>query len=315
MKPRHDLDRSVAFSVLIDVDAEFADSPADDGRMVTAFLDAWYADPSLDMHEFGVRWVARQASIAKTAELVANEMTPEQVKQLTDMSLSFDTGPLHPDLVPWVQEGEPFASLRHPLVYEVPYFSEHSHANQVYAHKRKRLAEAMEEQDWSTVVWLHERPYRAEALDDVAWRIEDDADYWNLVRDVWMDTENLRQWDHLIENLLHPAERGEPQMMDDDEQAALAAMGDPITVWRGHSQYNAEGWSWTVDRERAEWFARRLLHGDKAPLISKGRVRRRDVLAYLTGRGEAEIVVDPADVEVISTIATSAWHLRGEDDD
>lgn len=54
-KPRFDLDRSVAFTILLE-NPEFANSVDDGGKTVSRFLDAWYEDPSTDMYEFAQRW-------------------------------------------------------------------------------------------------------------------------------------------------------------------------------------------------------------------------------------------------------------------
>jgi hypothetical protein len=58
MKPRHDLDRSVAFSLLLEFKPGYGDEADDHGEEITRFLAAWYLDPSLDMGEFAHRWVA-----------------------------------------------------------------------------------------------------------------------------------------------------------------------------------------------------------------------------------------------------------------
>lgn len=57
-KPRFDLDRSTAFTILLDIDPNYAGSVSDNGESVTAFLAAWYEDSSLDMYEFGQRYAA-----------------------------------------------------------------------------------------------------------------------------------------------------------------------------------------------------------------------------------------------------------------
>ena len=63
-KPRFDLDRSAAFTVLLDVLPGYAESVDDGGRTVTEFLAAWYDDASTDMHEFARRWaVAKRATL------------------------------------------------------------------------------------------------------------------------------------------------------------------------------------------------------------------------------------------------------------
>lgn len=58
-KPRGDLDRSVAFSILLDVVPGYGDQVDDGGRSITEFLTAWYEDPSTDMYEFAQRWARK----------------------------------------------------------------------------------------------------------------------------------------------------------------------------------------------------------------------------------------------------------------
>src|SRR6478736_4574615 len=72
---------------------------------------------------------------------------------------------LHPDLVPYVEEGSWGEMLRHPLVYMVPLMLP-GNANQMFERKKRLLFEAINHQDWHTCVWLHEPPYRLQALID-----------------------------------------------------------------------------------------------------------------------------------------------------
>jgi len=67
-----------------------------------------------------------------------------------------------------------------------------------------------------------------------------------------------------------------------------------LTIWRGVARPRyARGMSWTLDRERAEWFARRFaaMYGD--PRLYTATVDSDQVLGYLQGRQESEIVLDP----------------------
>ena len=43
-------------------------------------------------------------------------------------------------------------------------------------------------------------------------------------------------------------------IMTENERAVLADLPDEVTVWRGDT--DDPGWSWTLKREVAEWFAR-----------------------------------------------------------
>ena len=65
-----------------------------------------------------------------------------------------------------------------------------------------------------------------------------------------------------------------------------------FTIWRGGDgdRYDvAIGFSWTMDRDTACWFALRF--DPPNPLVVTRTVQRRNVLAHFTERDEAEIVV------------------------
>lgn len=62
---RHSMDRSTAFTVLLELWPGFRESESYFGRPgqvdhVGLFLEAWYASPSTDMFAFGRDWVAAQ---------------------------------------------------------------------------------------------------------------------------------------------------------------------------------------------------------------------------------------------------------------
>lgn len=65
---RFPMDRSVAFTILLDVWPDYGNSPVDGGQSITAFLDDWYADPSTDMYEFAQRWITTPAAAAMLAQ-------------------------------------------------------------------------------------------------------------------------------------------------------------------------------------------------------------------------------------------------------
>lgn len=79
------------------------------------------------------------------------------------------------------------------------------------------------------------------------------------------------------------------------------AVGDPLprrtllTVYRGQFPEESYGIAWTLDRKVAQRFADGASLRTPTPggVILKGRVRRSDVLAYLTERGESEVILDP----------------------
>ena len=79
-------------------------------------------------------------------------------------------------------------------------------------------------------------------------------------------------------------------LMDDDELRQYLALPEQITVYRGiRGRGSLKALSWTIDIEQAEWFARRWGKNGK---VYSAIVRREDVLAVFTSRGESELVVD-----------------------
>jgi len=132
----------------------------------------------------------------------------------------------------------------------------------------------------------------------------DGADYWPVVGALWTDTESPGKYsEHWREvfaaEFLDREGPGRTAMMSLEELAALVELPDEVTVYRGFDREGgAEGFSWTLDRERAGWFARRF-PGD-APSVATGTVARNDIIAVFFGREEAEVVALPEDVTVIA---------------
>lgn len=69
-------------------------------------------------------------------------------------------------------------------------------------------------------------------------------------------------------------------------------------VFRGQEDGARIGIAWSLDRAVAERFAKGagLRAPTKNPVVYEARIHHRAVLAYLTMRGEAEVVVNPGDL-------------------
>jgi hypothetical protein len=69
----------------------------------------------------------------------------------------------------------------------------------------------------------------------------------------------------------------------------------PVTVWRGAPLGSGGlGMSWTIDRERARWFAERDANIGVDSAVYEATVDPDGVLAMFNDRTEHEVVVDPA---------------------
>lgn len=71
---------------------------------------------------------------------------------------------------------------------------------------------------------------------------------------------------------------------------------DPVTLWRGCTPDRVDGMSWSLDRDRALWFANRwngLKNGDTG--LYRIEIPHEFALARCTGRDENEVIVDTTD--------------------
>ncbi len=207
---------------------------------------------------------------------------------------------LHPDLVPHlIKIPNLGVVLKHPLVFGVPYIPQmNAIFNVQYEQKKARVEQARKEFDHHTFIWFHERPYRFQAFDEVRGFLHGAAD-WELLGSIWTDSENLWQIPNLRELLTAP-KRHREQIMSLEEQDFLKALPNTFRIYRGCQSNNRSGFSWTLNRYTAEWFARRL--SKLKPVVVSALVEKKDVIAYFSGRNESEIVVDPLKLKRIQKV-------------
>lgn len=209
---------------------------------------------------------------------------------------------LHPDLVPHLHDGPVGQMLHHPLIINIIHHEmDNARSNAFYLRKREAVEKALAEGDYERYVFLHERPYRLNAFLDAIERgaAEDATQYWDILGGIWTDSENIHEHYEDWEFLWDYDVPGREQVMNEQEREALAALPDKLEVYRGigHKEY-VDGFSWTVDKDKAIWFARRFAGtGGRQPYLVTGTVSKEDVLAHFLGRGEAEIVALPEHVQ------------------
>jgi hypothetical protein len=204
--------------------------------------------------------------------------------------------------------------LKHPMLFVPLYVPgvQDGQLNEVLRRKKEAREQMLDEGAWWQYVFLiYERPYQLDALLDVADQIGD-AEFWDLVGDVWRDTENAYEQYDLWYEVFHLDRACREEMMNAEEQEFLAKQPDQIKVYRGAATsldgaYDAaDGFAWTLRKSKARWFAERfrsLFESEGAvPEILTARVEKKNVVAYFDGRGEREILVLPEHVH----------HLRRE---
>lgn len=200
---------------------------------------------------------------------------------------------LHKDLQPFVGKSVLGAgkSLHHPLVIqpllEGPLID---HTNKLYLQKLEQLAQAINTKKYDQYIWLHERPYRIEAFMRIEKNLKD-PEYWRLLGQVYIDSENIHEFKDEWIKLLSSRRMGSQAIMRPEDFSIYTALGNTIKIYRGFRHISfKKGISWTLSKEKAQWFASRF--GGTGKVTSKV-VRKFDILGYLDGRGEQEILLRP----------------------
>lgn len=212
--------------------------------------------------------------------------------------LLFRKEPLHPELEARKECLDGMWVVRHPLVYSVPHaegFNALLNAN--LFQKKEALKQALLDRKFSRYVFLHERPWRLDALLEVV-PLMTDPDYWQLLRQVYQDSENVEQNPALWRKALTAQKSQRTQMMNVEELNALEQLPEKVTVWRGATDDEelSAGYSWTVRENVAHWFASRLARSSDAGIVACGVARKERVIAHLLSRNEFEIIALPEDV-------------------
>jgi hypothetical protein len=108
-----------------------------------------------------------------------------------------------------------------------------------------------------------------------------DEQFWRLVADVWIATEGQSRYANergFWEALWGANRPGREHAMTVWDRQTLAAMSDPIAIYRGVADCWGKGkrshlraFSWTTNRDKAAWFARRFT----SATLSDGWARQR----------------------------------------
>ncbi len=196
---------------------------------------------------------------------------------------------LSDELKPYLTTVGSFEALRHPLVFCVPYFPQmNALMNKQFKHKKELLEKHLSEKEFGSYIFLHERPYRFDAFKKVEQNLSD-KDYWELLSDIWTDSENI--WQNLNEwkKLLKQRKETKHLFMSEADKEVFNSLPDKITIYRGCiPKQNEKGLSYTIDKEKAEWFSKRFHKNGK---VIKKVVDKSEIFAYTNSRNEKEVIL------------------------
>jgi hypothetical protein len=120
-------------------------------------------------------------------------------------------------------------------------------------------------------------------------KIKSDVAYFNILRMVHALADMHFQYSDILNRCYRPRKRNRKysSMMLPHEVQELEKLPSRVTIYRGVADPSHIGWSWSLSRPIAEWFAGRWpeFFGDE-PILIIGNARKADILAYFTAGGE-----------------------------
>ncbi len=202
--------------------------------------------------------------------------------------------------------GSQLLVFHHPYLVEIFPFGLADRIENVLELRRTHAEKNLDEGLLSGFIFSHQRPYRLSALLSLVKRdgmFPDDRAairFWRLAASVWMDAEESEDspiWSYL---LAAPVPLREAMTTSFDRRA-WRALPDVVTIYRGLQAGDEEsardalcaGWSWSLSEKVARFFSRRYIASSDLPWIARTQVPREAILAYLTRRNEAEVLVSP----------------------
>jgi hypothetical protein len=223
------------------------------------------------------------------------------------------------ELEAYYDEARGVGMIFHPLITVVGYDPDSRESiimlGRSLERKRERLKQAVAEQDWSLALMLHEKLSRLGALMEFASKMSDE-EYWKELGDIWCQIENPFRYLFMLPSLFNPKTRGPRKrclLMNDLERAAFETLPDKLTIYRGCAESNRLGFSWSIDREQGEWFARRCGLGSRnksGALLLICECCKSNVIALFTRRNEAEIVANPDHVKIVDSVVVANKALQ-----
>ena len=206
---------------------------------------------------------------------------------------------LLPELKKYVEDSDTCGSIfRHPLCVHVKLNMDRAAwINWTVRYREEELERLRRKGDWMGAISLY---HVSSLLYGFIKDIEhyDDATYWNLLAHVWTGIESPWRERRLLLDMFQSPRPQRDKLMEESEHQALARLTESFPVYRGYLGRRANGLSWTTDRKKAIWFARRFAKiGIGDPRLLSGIATKKDMLAYFTRREESEVVIDPKKVK------------------
>ena len=180
-------------------------------------------------------------------------------------------------------------SIQHPLVIGDIGMMPNSYYNKQLIRKQERLEEFEKDKEFESYLFLIEKPFRVKFFSELVKQNKIkkfSKKYWRILSSLWTGSENIFQNKELWDNLLKD-KTNHHFFMSKKDLNFFNSLENEFIVYRGYTHWE-NGYSYTLDKERAVWFANRFGQNGK---LKEMLVKKEDVFAYTNSRKEKEIII------------------------
>lgn len=202
-----------------------------------------------------------------------------------------DSEELLPELKASIFDGGLFnrKSIQHPLVIGDIGMMPNSYYNNQLMRKKERLKEFENNKEFESYLFLIEKPFRVTFFSELVKQNKIkklSKKYWKILSSLWTGSENIFQnkdlWDDLLKD-----KTNSHYFMSKKDLKFFNSLENEFIVYRGYSHWE-NGYSYTLDKERAIWFADRF---GQNGFVKERLVRKEEIFAYTNSREENEIII------------------------
>lgn len=180
-------------------------------------------------------------------------------------------------------------SIQHPLVIGDLGMMPNSDYNKQLIRKQERLKGFENDKNFKSYLFLIEKPFRVTSFSELVKQNKIkrlSKKYWKILSFLWTDSENIFQNKELWDDLLKDKTNSNFFMSKKDLNF-FNSLENEFIVYRGYTHWE-NGYSYSLDKERAVWFANRFGQNGK---VKEMLVKKEDVFAYTNSREENEIII------------------------
>jgi hypothetical protein len=196
----------------------------------------------------------------------------------------------------------------HPFRFTCFPFSSDADILTEIAEQKASFQNAISRKEWSSAFelvegWRHRFRYLNSFIEpEMPKDLCGDRAYWSLVFVAIRNSTNHVGQEEQVLKALDCSRSEKNAVLNGEDHETFIALRAPIIGWRGVNaptklkaeEYIKGGFSWSVDRDNAEWFSKRCIEQDGNAYVASAEFETHEIDAYFPSAGEGEFVVRPS---------------------